>query len=326
VDAFKRGGDKEVRRLLSLMETVTTTPDEELTSQQRKASLDIYRNANDAFRDLLKGKFGRLPLGWPADWVYKSAFGGEWRRAKASRSQESPLAKLKDLDFEAERNVLRQLLEREPSDEEFVLYLNHPADALKTFDQCKKYSNANNIPLDVWFEGAEKGVEIEFMDDYGKPHRFEIIDIPPPNENGISDVRYIYDSERLSHQVKLTEAKTRSRTSVMKADPNNPSQIAAPSTGQLWMTYVKVGDVVKKGEEIFNISVMKQENAVFSPADGMITRVLKSANFPQDKKMFPVVEGELIIEIGPIPTACEQCREPIILENSNFCPNCGAKR
>ena len=73
--AFKRGGRREVRRLLNILDIVTLCREEDMTDLERTARLDLYRDANDAFRNLLLGKFGRLPLGFPADWVYQSAFG-----------------------------------------------------------------------------------------------------------------------------------------------------------------------------------------------------------------------------------------------------------
>ena len=326
VGAFKRGGEKEVRRLLSIMEIVTQTKECDLTEHEQKARLDIYRDSNDAFRDLLLGKFGKLPLGWPADWVYESAFGKEWEKARNSRTETSPLTVLQDVNMDAERASLHEQIGREPSHEEFVLYLNHPADALKTIKQLREYGNPNNMPIDVWFEGLQAGEEVFFTGNCGKPHRFAILAIPEPDKKGVSDVRYIYDSERLSHQVQLAEAQAGIEDSLILADPDNEGHIASPSTGDLWVTHVSIGDVVKKGEEIFNISIMKQEKAVLAPKDGQVLRVLKTANFQQDKKMIPVQEGELIVEIGPLPQCCDACGEPIVVPNCKFCPSCGAKR
>ncbi len=326
VGAFKRGNEKEVQRLLSIMETVSSVDEAELSDHDKKARLDIYRDSNDAFRDLLQGKFGKLPLGWPADWVYESAFATDWKKAKACRSEDSPLKTLEKVDMDAERVALHEQIGREPSKEEFVLYLNHPGDALKTINQKKEFGNPNNMPLDVWFEGVEKGEEVLFVGECGKPHRFEILDIPEPDEDGICDVRYIYDSERLQYQVKLAEAKEGGKDSVPMADPENKNQIASPSTGDLWVTHVKTGDIVKKGEEIFNLSIMKQEKAVLAPIDGIVLRVLKNANFQNSKKMVPVVEGELIVELGTAPIQCADCGQPIHDEDCKFCPNCGVKR
>ena len=324
--AHKRGGEKEVRRLLNIMEVINTVPEEKLSELERKARLDIYRDCNDAFRDLLLGKFGKLPLGWPPNWVYESAFGLEWEKALAERTDKSPLESLKDVDLVAERAALDEAIGREPSDEEFVMYLNHPADALKTIEQKSKYGNPNNLPLDVWFEGVQKGEDVQFIGNSGKPHKCKIMDIPEPDGEGVCDVRYIYDSENLSHQVKIREVAKAGRGSVELADPDNPYHVASPSTGDLWVMHVRPGDVVKKGEEIFNISIMKQEKALLAPVSGVVKRVLKTANFEEDKKMVPVMGGELLVELGPPPRSCEKCGEAISLEECKFCPNCGAKR
>jgi pyruvate carboxylase len=89
--------------------------------------------------------------------------------------------------------------------------------------------------------------------------------------------------------------------------------------------YVNVGDTVKKGEELFNITIMKQEKAVLSPVDGVVKRVLKFANYKEDKKMVPVKEGELLVEIGPAAKVCSGCSAPIMGEEYKFCPTCGTK-
>ena len=99
----------------------------------------------------------------------------------------------------------------------------------------------------------------------------------------------------------------------------------SPSTGDLWVMYVAPGDIVKKGEEIFNVSIMKQEKAVLAPCDGIVKRVLKTADFKENKKMIPVREGELLVELGPVPKVCpnEACAHPITDKEARFCPFCG---
>jgi len=90
--------------------------------------------------------------------------------------------------------------------------------------------------------------------------------------------------------------------------------------------YVSSGDYVKKGDEIFNISIMKQEKSVFAPFDAMVKRVLKTANYSEDRKMVSVKEGELLVELAPAPTLCDSCSQPVVSKDFKFCPNCGAGR
>ena len=323
--AHKRGGERAVVDLLEVLDYVVKTPESDLSENMKRSRLDIYRDANDAFRKLLLGEFGRLPLGFPNDWVYESAFGSEYKKAIAKRTSASPLESLVDTDMAAERAALVAHLKREPSEEEFVMYLNHPGDALKTVNFVQQFGDPNNVPLDVWFEGLEPGRELMFLDSRRKPHSMNILHISDPDEAGMSIIRYVLDSEILTCQIKVSDALAGVVSSVELADASNKYHVGAPSNGDLWIMYVELGDVVKAGEELFNISIMKQEKAVLAPADGIVTRILKSANFKDDKKMVPVLNGELLVELGPVPHKCPTCKLHITDTKHAFCPGCGQK-
>ncbi len=321
--AYKRGGEREVRELLDVFETVVQTPESELSEEVRVKRLDIYRDCNDAFRSLLLGHYGRLPLGFPPDWVYESAFGPNYKEALDERTEDSPLNWVEDVDLDEERESLARALGRHPSEEEFVMYLNHPGDALKTIQFRKAYGDQNLLPLDVWFEGLEVGEELYFNDNNGKPHQLLVLDISSPNMAGISTIRYELDSEQLSLEVQVTEPVTQAGESEEKGDPQNPYHIIAPSTGDLWVVHVKKGDIVKENQEICNLSIMKQEKAVLAPVDGIVKRVLKYANYQADRTMVPVKEGDLLVELEPVASTCPYCHLPLLLEDCKFCPQCG---
>lgn len=323
--AYKRGGENAVNELLSILDKVNETPENQLDNKGKRDRLALYRDCNDAFRNLLLGKFGKLPLGFPPDWVYESAFGSSWKAALANRTEESPLTTLPDPDLKAERATLTEIIQREPTDEEFVLYLNHPGDAVKTIKYKAEFGDANRIPLPVWFEGLKVGEEMNFTDSLGKPHHFQMISLDRPNANGEVIVRYVLDSEIMLHTVRVAPAQTTGKGGVPMADPANPMQIASPSNGDLWVMYVHPGDMVKKGQEIFNISIMKQEKAVLSPCDGIVKRVLKTADYKETRQMVPVREGELIVELDPTPNCCQACGRPLPAQNLAFCPYCGEK-
>ncbi len=321
--AFKRGGERAVRSLLEVLEAVTVKAENDLTPAELVDRLEIYKDSNDAFRQLLLGKYGRLPLGWPPDWVYESAFGTEYRDAIAERTTDSPLDALPDIDMAAEEDTLARRLDRKPTEEEVVMYLNHPGDALKTIEFRSQFGDANNLPLDIWFEGLEAGREMTFTDGSGKPHVMTIIDMSPVDERGVRVVRYVLDSEIMSSDVRVAEAKGGRKSSVEMADPSNIYHVAAPSNGDMWVMHVQPGDFVKKGEELFNISIMKQEKSVPAPVDAMVKRVLKDANYQEDRRMVPVKEGELLVELGPVSESCPSCGRPVADSEYSFCPRCG---
>lgn len=323
--AFKRGGVDEVKYLLEVMQEVTRTPESELSAEMKQARLLVYRDCNDAFRNLLLGRFGRLPLGFPPDWVYESAFGRDWRRAVAERTEASPLETLPDVNLARERAECEKMLRRAPTDEEYVMYLNFPGDALKTIRFQNKFGDPNCLPLNTWFEGMEVGETISFQESDGKPHTLQMLAISRPNAAGMSVVRFVLDSEFMNAEVQLAQPAGQDGQGVPMADPSDVYQVPSPSNGDLWVMYVAPGDIVKKGEEIFNVSIMKQEKAVLAPCDGIVKRVLKTADFKENKKMVPVREGELLVELGPVPKVCpnEACGHAIPSEDARFCPFCG---
>lgn len=326
-NAWKRGGEDEVKYLLEVMGEVTRASEEELTPEMRRARLSLYQDSNDAFRNLLLGKFGKLPFGFPPQWVYESAFGKDWKKAIQMRSEVSPLENLEAVDIEEERRQLAEHIKRQPTEEELVLYLNHPADALKTIQFRAKFGDPNNLPLDIWFEGIKVGQDLNFTDSSGKPHHLHLLSISRPNQAGVSICRYVLDSEFLNCEVQVAQPVGQKKKNAALADPANRFHVASPCNGDLWVMYVHPGDIVKAGEELFNVSIMKQEKAVLSPVDGIVKRVLKTADFKESKQMVSVQEGELIIELAPIPKVCPNpaCNEPITQENTNFCPFCGEK-
>jgi pyruvate carboxylase len=323
--AYKQGGEKAVRHLLDVLEKVVTCKEEDLDEQTKKDRLLLYRESNDAFRNLLLGKFGRLPLGFPPAWVYESAFGQDYSQIAAQRTENSPLSTLEDMDIEAEQAKLADSLGRDPTSEELVLYLNHPGDALKTMEFRRKYGDPNNLPLNVWFEGGRPGEEIVFEDGAGKPHQLSIMDISVPDASGHCVVRYALDSEFFSQQVKVAEGATAAETEVPMADKNDPYQVGSPCNGDLWVVHVQPGKTVRKGEELFNISVMKQEKAVLSPVDGVVREVHKFADYQADRKMVAVKEGELLVSLSPSVGCCPQCGQELGGEGMRFCFNCGTR-
>jgi pyruvate carboxylase len=164
-----------------------------------------------------------------------------------------------------------------------------------------------------------------FKDSGGKHHVMTLQHVSRPDDHGMSLVSYTLDSESFALQVKVAEAAGQADTGVEMADPRDPYQVGSPSSGDLWVVHVKPGDMVKKGEELFNISIMKQEKSVLAPVDGMVERVLKFADYQEDKKMVPVKEGELLVKLMPAPRKCPTCSAPVTRDDFRFCPGCGQK-
>ena len=79
----KEKGETGVKHITELLVKFVEQKNQDLKAmakEEQEELLVIFRNAPGDFKNLLLGNYGRLPVGWPAEWVYKSAFGEEWEK------------------------------------------------------------------------------------------------------------------------------------------------------------------------------------------------------------------------------------------------------
>ncbi|MBU4343858.1 MAG: pyruvate carboxylase, partial [Proteobacteria bacterium] len=321
VKAYERGGMTEVQRIINLLNKVTTVEEDKLDEQTRKDRNILFVHANDALKNLLLGKFGKLPLGWPKQWIYESVFGNKWEEAIAGRTEESPLNFLPPVNIDKVKKELAVHIKRKPTEEELVNYLNHPGDALKLIKNLEKYGDPNALPDDIWFEGLELNIEREFRTSDGKIHDIEVVRLGQISKNGTRRIRYKLDHEVFVEEIQV-EKRAAEKKGMEMADENNPYHISAPFDADLWLVHKKAGDAVQEGEEILNLSLMKIEYSINSPVSGVVKQVPVFADYKADKKMAPVIKGQLLMELAPPCKCCLNCNEPI-QEKNKFCSNCG---
>ncbi|UCF88754.1 MAG: biotin attachment protein, partial [bacterium] len=257
----KEFGLSGVHGLISLLTKFTEEVDQDMSrlEPEEKAELmEFFATAPGDFKNLILGGYGRLPAGWPADWIYESAFGDQWKEKLASRSDASPLDSLEDEDLEAMRADLASKLEWEPSEEEFILYLMHPKDTVDMIMFREDYGESSMVlPTSVWHSGLERpGEKVDFtmMD---KPHTIEMVSVGEEYDG------YIPVVLRINNQTRVFTVET---PRVVKAEirmAKASNEVGSPITGSVWRLGnpkrgdVAVGDIVHEGEEIANIEAMK---------------------------------------------------------------------
>jgi pyruvate carboxylase len=278
----KERGDSGVRHIIGLLTRFVEEKDQNLelmTDEEQQELLILFRNAPGDFKNLLLGNYGKLPVGWPAEWVYRSAFGDEWESRLSERQEISPLDSLEDEDLEKLKRDLTGHLGRKHTEEEFILYLMHPKDALEMIDFREKYGEAPLVlPTDVWREGLKKpGDRVDF-EMWGKPYTIEFVSIGAEHEGVIHVVMKVNNKTRV-YMVETPRAK---KVEIRMAKA--PNDIGAPINGNIWRIgnsergVIKAGDIVHKGEEIANLEAMKMENAIVAPFDGQIKEVCVKLN------------------------------------------------
>ena len=274
----KEKGKAGVNHVIKLVTKFVEEKNQDINAMTEAEQAELYQLFSGAagdFKNLLLGKYGRLPVGWPADWVYQSTFGDEWQEHIQKRSELSPLELMENEDFEKIREELVEALGRYPSEDEFILYLMHPKDALNFIEFREDYGDASLVlPTDVWREGLLKPgsqVEFEFL---GKPCTIELVSVGAEHEG------YIHVVMKVNSQTRVYTVRTpRAKTDEIRMAGKGSGEVGAPLNGNLWRLgnpkrgALKVGDMVAQGEEIANIEAMKMENIVKAPCDGQILEI-----------------------------------------------------
>jgi len=285
------GGVKHIIDLLTKFVEKKAQNFDAMEQVEQEELLALFRNAPSDLSNLLSGNYGKLPVGWPAEWVYRSTFGEEWEARIRERKELSPLESVPDDDLEKIRRDLSEFMGRAATEEEFILHLMHPKDALEFIEFRAKYGEAPIVlPTDVWRTGLHKpGDKVDF-ELWGKPKSIELVSVGTEHAGVIHVVMRVNNKTR----VYLVETPRVKKSEIRMA--KGPGDVSAPINGSVWRIgnpargVVKAGDIVHKGEEIANLEAMKMENAIMAPFDGQIAEVCMKLNDT-------VKEGQLLFVI-----------------------------
>jgi pyruvate carboxylase len=278
----KAKGDTGVRHLIELLAKFIDEKSlslEKMNADEQEEILGLFKSAPGDFKNLILGHYGKLPMGWPPDWVYQSTFGDEWEQKIKERIELSPLDSMEDDDLEKLRNELADYIGRTPLEEEFILFLMHPKDALNMIEFREKYGETPLVlPTDVWRSGLKNpGDKVDF-ELLGKPYSIELVSVGAEHEGLVHVVMRVNNKTRV-YTVETPRAK---KVEIRIARALN--EIGAPINGNIWRIgnpergALKVGDIIHKGEEIANLEAMKMENVINAPFDGQITEICVKLN------------------------------------------------
>lgn len=293
---YKEYGESGVQRVINLLKKFVEEKGQDFNAmeeEEKEELLQLFRQAPGDFKNLLLGHYGKLPVGWPDEWVYKSTFGEHWQEKIKERKESSALDNIPFEDLEILRKQLEEELGRPPTEEEFILYLMHPKDAIDFIRFREKYGFAPLVlPTKVWRYGlSNPGDKVEFELD-GKPYCIELVSIGSEN-NGVIHVVLKVNNKTRVFEVLTPRAK---RVEIKKA--TKPHEIGAPISGTVWRIgnpkrgSLKPGDIVHKGEEIANLESMKMENPILAPFDAQIVEICVKLNQI-------VEEGQLLFVLKP---------------------------
>ena len=238
-----------------------------------------YADASDDLKNLLLERYGEFPFYRPADDIYEAVFGADWKKIV---EKESGYQKIEDIDLDVEKRVLERRLERTATEDELVLYLQHPNDAVSFFKFEEKYGKTWVLPPNIWFRegGFSLGERFEFPDASGKLHS---IGIGPKRKTESKDiVTYLVIDHhpepvltRLGHEGEQAERKVALTAKEIDALAK-AGDVRSPIRGIVSEVPVAEGDEVSAGQILVVLEAMKMLNNIISEINGKVVEILVS--------------------------------------------------
>ncbi len=239
-----------------------------------------YKDVSDDLKNLMLGRYGDFPFYRPSDEIYEAVFGSDWKQIVEC---DTCYQKIEDVDLDVERKVLEHRLGRAATEDELVLYLQHPNDAVDFFKFEAKYGKTWVLPPSIWFRkgGFALGEKFEVPDVSGRLH---VIEIGPQRKTKSGDATTYLIIDHHPEPI-LTELAEEGEQVKRKATLS-PKEIEAAAKagdvrsqiiGTVSEVCVSEGDEVSTGQILLVLEAMKMLNNVISEVNGKVTEVFASA-------------------------------------------------
>ncbi len=234
-----------------------------------------YGNPSGDLRNLLLGKYGPFPFYDPDEWIYKKVLGDDYKQVL---EDEGGLEEIEDMDLDQERETLTERIGREPNEQELVLFLQHPNDAVDFLKFEEKFGKVYVLPPHIFLRtgGYEVGETLTFTDHNGKEHLIEI-GPSPMNEDGVTNVYLNVDHHQRMFAFEPEEVEGAVTAAVLSKeeilDLAKAGDVRASFAGNVCEILVKEGQEVVEGDRVAIMEAMKMQTPVISEVDGVVTSI-----------------------------------------------------
>jgi len=234
--------------------------------------------------ELFAGKLGQPFGGWPKK-LQKIVLRGKPAMSKR------PGELLPETNFETIRKELAAKIHDDPSETDLLCYLMYPKIFVDFVNHRKQFGDTSLLPTETFFHGMKPGFEITTDLEPGKSIIIKFLTVGEPDDDGTREVFFEMNGQPRSARVTDRSLKSTAIQHV-KADPDQPGQVASPMPGKVSALIVQVGHPVKKGDKLLSIEAMKMATAVYSPIDGVIKDIrVKTGSPVEARDMLIVVDA-----------------------------------
>ncbi len=232
--------------------------------------------------DLLSGRMGQPHGGFPPKLIERVVRGQKPLSGRHGAS-------LPPADFDAAAAELSAKVQHPACRRDVISYLMFPR-VFTTFDEHRqKFSDTSILPTPLFLYGLEPGEEAAIDIERGKTLIIKFLTVGDPHPDGQRTVFFELNGQPRNVLVQdRALAPTAARH--LKADANNPLEIAAPMPGLVVTVSVRPGDAVARGQKLLSLEAMKMESTMYAERDGHIAEVLVTPGTQ-------VEAGELVIRL-----------------------------
>jgi pyruvate carboxylase len=235
-----------------------------------------YGNPSGDLRNLLLGKYGPFPFYDPEEWIFEKVFGENWREVL---EKEGGIEEIQDVDLALERYNLAEIINIEPTDEQLVLYLQHPNDAVDFFKFEEKYGKVYVLPPSIFFRkgGFDIGEKLAFRDHEGKEHMIEVGPSPEIDTGEIcvyltvDHHHSIYSFKQKKAAVEAVEDLELSKEALM--DLARAGDVRSQFSGKIVEISVDEGQEVMIGDRVAIMEAMKMQTPILCEMNGIVTAI-----------------------------------------------------
>ena len=233
-----------------------------------------YKDVSDDLKNLLLGRYGEFPFYRPADEIYAAVFGPEWKEIVEC---DTCYQKIEDIDLDVEKKVLEHRLGRAASEDELVLYLQHPNDAVDFFKFEAKYGKTWVLSPKIWFRkgGFSLGEKFEVPDVFGRLHSIEI---GPQRRTKTGDATtYLiidHHPEPIITEMDQEDGPVRKKAALSLKEIEaaaKAGEVRSQITGTVNEMCVTEGEQVAVGQVLLVLEAMKMLNNITSEVAGKVT-------------------------------------------------------
>jgi pyruvate carboxylase len=222
--------------------------------------------------DLLAGRMGQPPGGFPADVVRRVVRGGDLVTGR-------PGASLPPADVAAATKTVSTLVGRDATPREVVSWLLYPRVFEEFARHQARYGDVSVLPTPAFLEGPKPGEELSVDIEPGKTLLIRLLTVGEPHGDGMRTVFFELNGQPRSVTVAdaslAGEVKRRPKATV-----GDVREVGAPMPGLVVTVAVRTGDKVRKGQKLLSLEAMKMETTVYAERDGTIAEVLVTPGTP----------------------------------------------